>query len=147
MSVGLSTCLSVYLLVCRSVCLFVDLSACLSVCLLVCRSVGQSTCLSVYLLVCQSVCLSVGLSACLSVCLLVYRSVCLSIGLSSCLSVFLSVGLFVVRFAFFRSVKYLIKCRFECLLDHFSVSAFNSSIDSQFLLINCVISHFYERKS
>ncbi len=69
-------CLSVYLFVCLSVCLFI---ICLSVYLFVCLSVYLFVCLSVCLFICLSVyhlfvCLSVYLFVCLSVCLFIYDS-------------------------------------------------------------------------
>jgi hypothetical protein len=81
---GVSVCLSIYLLVCLSVCLSICLSLFLSVCVCVCLPV----CLSLFLSVCLCVSLSVFRSFCVSVCLSFFLLVCLFIGLSVGLSVY-----------------------------------------------------------
>ena len=71
-----------------SVCLSLYLSVFMSFCLYVCLLFGLFVCLSVYLSLCLSVCQSVFLYVCLSVSL----SVCLLVSWSVCLSICLSVG-------------------------------------------------------
>ena len=85
LSVHLSACLFICLLVCSSACLSVHSSACLFICLPVCSSV----CLSVHLSVSLFICLN--LSACLFISLPVCPSVCLSVHLSACLLICLPV--------------------------------------------------------
>jgi len=67
-SVCMSVCLHVCMLVCMSVCLYVCMRACLSVGLYVCMSVCMSVCWYVCI-VCLYVCMLVCLSVCLYVCI------------------------------------------------------------------------------
>ena len=105
--------MSVRVSVCSCVCLVVCLSVRVSVCSCVCLFV----CLSVRVSVCSCVCLSIYISVCLSVCQYVCLSVCIFVFLYVCPSVSLYVGmtfLILLKPVF----HYVLMCSCSCVLVH-----------------------------